>query len=107
MHICAKKGAIYNTIISIKQVHNVSLYRCSTCDIFFKSKKGYDGHNSSRHSPKLVGTDGKPKSKKEVEGINKVSMMKQISRSLQLHAFNFINFITIIKGTKYLSYFRS
>ena len=33
----------------------------------------------------MVGTDGKPKSKKEVEGINKVSMMKQISRSLQFY----------------------
>ena len=59
------------------QVHNISLYRCSACDIFFKSKKGYDGHNANRHSPKIVGTDGKPKSKKEVEGINKVKRPKQ------------------------------
>jgi uncharacterized C2H2 Zn-finger protein len=54
------------------QVHNVALFRCDKCEIFFKSKKGYGGHIQNRHSPKIVGSDGKPKSKKEMEGLNKV-----------------------------------
>lgn len=56
------------------KVHNSSLFRCDKCEIFFKSKKGYEGHLSNKHAPKLVGTDGKPKSKKEVEGLNKVTI---------------------------------
>ena len=54
------------------KVHNVALFRCEKCEIFFKSKKGYEGHLANKHAPKLVGTDGKPKTKKEVEGLNKV-----------------------------------
>jgi len=54
------------------KVHNVSLYRCDKCEIFFKSKKGFEGHNLNRHAPKILGADGKPKTRKEVEGLNKV-----------------------------------
>ena len=50
----------------------MSLFRCEKCEIFFKSKKGYGGHIQNRHSPKLVDSNGKPKSKKEMEGLNKV-----------------------------------
>ena len=54
------------------KVHNVALFRCDKCEVFFKSKKGYEGHLANKHAPKMVGTDGKPKTKKEVEGLNKV-----------------------------------
>ena len=50
----------------------MALFRCEKCEIFFKSKKGYEGHLANKHAPKLVGADGKPKTKKEVEGLNKV-----------------------------------
>ena len=50
----------------------MSLYRCATCDIFFKSKKGYDGHNINQHSPKVVDANGKAKSMKDTDGMNKV-----------------------------------
>ena len=55
------------------KVHNVALFRCEKCEIFFKSKKGYEGHLANKHAPKILGTDGKPKTKKDVEGLNKVS----------------------------------
>ena len=55
------------------KVHNVALFRCEKCEIFFKSKKGYEGHIANKHAPKIIGTDGKPKTKKDVEGLNKVS----------------------------------
>ena len=58
------------------KVHNVALFRCDKCEIFFKSKKGYEGHLANKHAPKMVGTDGKPKTKKEVEGLNKVLSWK-------------------------------
>ena len=54
------------------KVHNVALFRCEKCEIFFKSKKGYEGHLANKHAPKVLGEDGKPKTKKEVEGLNKV-----------------------------------
>ena len=54
------------------KVHNVALFRCEDCEIFFKSKKGYEGHLANKHAPKLIGSDGLAKSKKEVEGLNKV-----------------------------------
>ena len=34
------------------QVHNVCLFRCEKCEIFFKSKKGYEGHVANRHTPR-------------------------------------------------------
>ncbi len=54
------------------QVHNAALYRCDKCEVFFKSKKGFEGHNQNRHAPRLLGADGKPKTRKEMEGLNKV-----------------------------------
>jgi uncharacterized C2H2 Zn-finger protein len=54
------------------QVHNVCLFRCDKCEVFFKSKKGFEGHVANRHTPKLVGQDGKPRTRKELEGLNKV-----------------------------------
>jgi uncharacterized C2H2 Zn-finger protein len=56
----------------ISQVHNVCLFRCEKCEIFFKSKKGYEGHVANRHTPRVLGLDGRLKSKKEIEGLNKV-----------------------------------
>ncbi len=50
----------------------MSLFRCSRCEIFFKSKKGYEGHLANKHGPKVVGGDGKPRTRKEMEGLNKV-----------------------------------
>ena len=50
----------------------MSLYRCDKCEIFFKSKKGFEGHNANRHAPRVLGSDGKPKTRKEMEGLNKV-----------------------------------
>ena len=55
------------------QVHNVCLFRCEKCEIFFKSKKGYEGHVANRHTPRVLGLDGRLKSKKEIEGLNKVN----------------------------------
>ena len=75
-----------------KQVHNVSLYRCSKCEIFFKSKKGFEGHMQNRHHPKVVGSDGKPKSRKEMEGLNKV-MRIAVCKDL-------LDFRGIVKGNK-------
>ena len=40
------------------KVHNVALFRCEKCEIFFKSKKGYEGHLANKHAPKILGTDG-------------------------------------------------
>ena len=57
------------------KVHNVALFRCEKCEIFFKSKKGYEGHLANKHAPKVLGEDGKPKTKKEVEGLNKVKSL--------------------------------
>ena len=54
-------------------MHNASLFRCSHCEVFFKSKKGYEGHLQNKHGPKVVGSDGKPRSRKEMQGLNKVS----------------------------------
>jgi len=34
------------------KVHNVCLFRCEKCEIFFKSKKGYEGHVANRHTPR-------------------------------------------------------
>ena len=56
----------------LPKVHNASLFRCSHCEVFFKSKKGYEGHLQNKHGPKVVGSDGKPKSRKEMQGLNKV-----------------------------------
>jgi uncharacterized C2H2 Zn-finger protein len=53
------------------------LFRCEKCEIFFKSKKGFEGHLQNRHSPKVIGADGRPKSRKEVEGLNKVRIKYQ------------------------------
>ncbi len=50
----------------------MSLYRCDKCEIFFKSKKGFEGHNANRHAPRVLGADGRPKTRKEMEGLNKV-----------------------------------
>ena len=38
--------------VDIMQVHNVCLFRCEKCEIFFKSKKGYEGHVANRHTPR-------------------------------------------------------
>ena len=65
------------------KVHNVALFRCEKCEIFFKSKKGYEGHLANKHAPKLLGTDGKPKTKKDVEGLNKVSTLDVIFDKFQ------------------------
>ena len=54
------------------KVHNASLFRCSHCEVFFKSKKGYEGHLQNKHGPRVMGSDGKPKSRKEMQGLNKV-----------------------------------
>ena len=74
------------------KVHNVALFRCEKCEIFFKSKKGYEGHIANKHAPKIIGTDGKPKTKKDVEGLNKVSSDKnrilQFIDQYQLITFN-------------------
>ena len=57
-----------------RQVHNVCLFKCDKCEVYFKSKKGYEGHVANRHTPRLLGADGKVRSKKEMEGLNKVSL---------------------------------
>ena len=41
-------------------MHNVALFRCDDCKIFFKSKKGYEGHLAKKHAPKLMRSDGEP-----------------------------------------------
>lgn len=66
------------------KVHNVSLFRCEKCEVYFKSKKGYEGHVTNRHTPKLVGSDGRPKSKKEVQGLNKVLKEIQSKKEAEL-----------------------
>ena len=48
------------------------MFKCDKCEVYFKSKKGYEGHVANRHAPRFVGADGKLKSKKEMEGLNKV-----------------------------------
>ncbi len=60
------------------KVHNVALFRCEKCEIFFKSKKGYEGHLANKHAPRVVVLDnnGKPKSKKDLQGLNKVGIHK-------------------------------
>ena len=60
-------------------MHNVALFRCEDCEIFFKSKKGYEGHLANKHAPKLIGSDGLAKSKKEVEGLNKVKTIEMLN----------------------------
>ena len=65
-------------------MHNVSLFRCEKCEIFFKSKKGYEGHVQNRHSPKLLGADGKPRTRKEMEGLNKVLKEIQSKKEAEL-----------------------
>ena len=49
------------------------MFKCEKCEVFFKSKKGYEGHVANRHTPRVMGADGKMKSKKEMEGLNKVN----------------------------------
>ena len=61
--------------LNIRQVHNVCLFKCDKCEVYFKSKKGYEGHVANRHTPRLLGADGKLRSKKEMEGLNKVSLV--------------------------------
>ena len=63
------------------KVHSASLFRCSHCEVFFKSKKGYEGHLQNKHGPKLIGSDGKPKSRKEMQGLNKVQINQSVVRS--------------------------
>ena len=46
----------------------------------------------NRHSPKVVGSDGKPKSRKEMEGLNKV-MRIAVCKDL-------LDFRGIVKGNK-------
>lgn len=72
------------------KVHNVALFRCDKCEIFFKSKKGYEGHLANKHGPKLVDSDGKLKSKKEVEGLNKVLFFNLKKFILVIFSFDFI-----------------
>jgi len=62
------------------KVHNVCLFRCEKCEIFFKSKKGYEGHVANRHTPRVLGLDGRLKSKKEIEGLNKEMQAKKRGR---------------------------
>ena len=59
------------------------LFKCDKCEVYFKSKKGYEGHVANRHTPRLLGADGKVRSKKEMEGLNKVSF----TSSLELNLF--------------------
>jgi uncharacterized C2H2 Zn-finger protein len=61
-------------LILMHQVHNVCLFRCDKCEVFFKSKKGFEGHVANRHAPKLMGKDGRPRTRKELEGLNKVGV---------------------------------
>jgi uncharacterized C2H2 Zn-finger protein len=58
------------------KVHNTSLFRCDKCEIFFKSKKGYEGHINNKHAAKLIGHDGKTKTRKEMEGLHKVELQE-------------------------------
>ena len=62
----------------------MSLYRCDKCEIFFKSKKGFEGHVQNRHSPRVMGSDGKPRTKKEIDGINKVRRESNLRRTIKL-----------------------
>jgi len=66
------------------RVHNVCLFRCEKCEIFFKSKKGYEGHLANRHTPRVLGLDGRLKSKKEIEGINKAMKEIQAKREAEM-----------------------
>jgi len=66
------------------KVHNVALFRCEKCEIFFKSKKGYEGHLANKHAPKVMGNDGNPKTKKEVEGLNKVLKEIQSKKEVEM-----------------------
>lgn len=66
------------------KVHNVCLFKCEKCEVFFKSKKGYEGHVANRHTPRLVGVDGKLKSKKEMEGLNKVLKEIQAKKEAEM-----------------------
>jgi len=66
------------------KVHNVCLFRCDKCEIFFKSKKGYEGHVANRHTPRVIGFDGKLKSKKEIEGLNKVLKEIQAKKEAEM-----------------------
>jgi len=65
------------------KVHNVCLFRCEKCEIFFKSKKGYEGHVANRHTPRILGLDGRLKSKKEIEGLNKEMQAKKEAEMVQ------------------------
>jgi len=47
-------------------------------------KKGYEGHIANKHAPKIIGTDGKPKTKKDVEGLNKVLKEIQSKKELEM-----------------------
>ena len=51
--------------------------------MYFKSKKGYEGHVANRHTPRLLGADGKLKSKKEMEGLNKVITQDTACKAIQ------------------------
>lgn len=63
-------SAVTNDDTCLLQVHNVSLFRCEKCQIYFKSKKGYDGHVQNRHAPRAPGA--KASTKKEMDVLNKV-----------------------------------
>ncbi len=76
VHKLQRRGHDKN--LFLPQVHNVSLFRCDKCEIFFKSKKGFEGHNQNRHAPKILGADGKPKTRKEMEGLNKVTLTQNL-----------------------------
>ena len=64
------------------------MFKCEKCEVFFKSKKGYEGHVANRHTPRVVGADGKLKSKKEMEGLNKVNSHKCIKSSKPRYVFS-------------------
>lgn len=66
------------------KVHNVCLFKCEKCEVYFKSKKGYEGHVANRHAPRMLGADGKLRSKKELEGLNKVLKEIQAKKEAEM-----------------------
>lgn len=66
------------------KVHNVCLFKCEKCEVYFKSKKGFEGHVANRHAPRLLGADGKLRSKKELDGLNKVLKEIQAKKEAEM-----------------------
>ena len=60
------------------------LFKCEKCEVYFKSKKGYEGHVANRHAPRMLGADGKLRSKKELDGLNKVLKEIQAKKEAEM-----------------------